>query len=96
MSIVGGLDIHRKQLTFDWVDDQSGKWEYGRIAPANRRHLAGWLPRFDPAVAGPVEFAMEGCAGWRYIAEEMAKSGVSRTWPIRPTRPRCVARSGGP
>jgi transposase len=76
MSIVGGLDIHRKQLTFDWVDEQSGKWERGRISPADREHLAGWLTRFDPATAGPVAFAMEGCTGWRYIAEEMSKAGV--------------------
>ena len=73
MSIVGGLDIHRKQLTFDWVDEQNGTWERGRIIPADRKHLADWLTRFDPA-GGPVAFAMEGCTGWRYIAEEMAKS----------------------
>ncbi len=76
MSIVGGLDIHRKQLTFDWVDEQNDKWERGRIAPADREHLADWLTRFDPATAGPVAFAMEGCTGWRYIAEEMDKAGV--------------------
>src|SRR3954449_5109597 len=40
MSIVGGLDIHRKQLTYDWVDEQNGKWERGRITPADREHLA--------------------------------------------------------
>jgi transposase len=61
MSIVGGLDIHRKQLTFDWVDEQNGKWERGRIAPADREHLADWLTRFTPATGGPVAFAMEGC-----------------------------------
>ena len=77
MSIVGGLDIHRKQLTFDWVDEQNDKWERGRISPADREHLAGWLTRFDPVVTGPVAFAMEGCTGWRYIAEEMAKAGVT-------------------
>jgi hypothetical protein len=70
------LGIHRKQLTFDWVDEQNGKGERGRITPADREHLADWLTRFDPAVAGPVAFAMEGCTGWRYIAEEMAKAGV--------------------
>jgi hypothetical protein len=75
MSIVGGLDIHRKQLTFDWVDERNGKWERGRIAPADREHLADWLTRFD-GVGQPVAFAMEGCTGWRYIAEEMAKAGV--------------------
>jgi transposase len=73
MSIVG---IHRKQLTFDWVDEQNDKWERGRISPADREHLADWLTRFDPAASGPVAFAMEGCTGWRYIAEEMGKAGV--------------------
>jgi transposase len=77
MSIVGGLDIHRKQLTFDWVDEQNQKWERGRITPADREHLADWLTRFDPALSGPVAFAMEGCTGWRYIAEEMDKAGVT-------------------
>jgi hypothetical protein len=76
MSIVGGLDIHRKQLAFDWVDEQNDKWERGRISPADREHLADWLTRFDPATSGPVAFAMEGCTGWRYIAEEMDKAGV--------------------
>jgi hypothetical protein len=75
MSIVGGLDIHRKQLTFDWVDEQNDTWERGRISPADREHLADWLTRLDPKVTGPVAFAMEGCTGWRYIAEEMAKAG---------------------
>jgi transposase len=76
MSIVGGLGIHRKQLTFDWVDEQDGTWERGRITPADREHLAGWLAQFEPT-GGPVAFAMEGCTGWRYIAEEMAKAGVT-------------------
>jgi hypothetical protein len=65
MSIVGGLDIHRKQLTFDWVDELNGKWGRGRIAPANREHLADWLTQFDPTTTGPVAFAMEGCTDWR-------------------------------
>src|SRR6266545_3000428 len=47
MSIVGGLDIHRNQLTFDWADKDSGRWERGRIAPADREHLARWLTQFD-------------------------------------------------
>ena len=39
MSIVGGLDIHRKQLTFDYVEVETGRWERGRIAPADREHM---------------------------------------------------------
>src|SRR6266545_851465 len=41
MSIVGGLDIHRNQLTFDWADKDSGRWERGRIAPADTAALRG-------------------------------------------------------
>jgi transposase len=74
MSIVGGLDIHRKQLTFDYVELETGRLERGRIAPADREHLAGWLSRFDGQA--PVAFAMEGCTGWRYVAEEMRNAGV--------------------
>jgi hypothetical protein len=29
MSIVGGLDIHRKQLTFDYVEVETGRLEHG-------------------------------------------------------------------
>jgi transposase len=43
MSIVGGLDIHRKQLTYDHVERETGRWERGRIAPADREHWpVGW------------------------------------------------------
>jgi transposase len=74
VSIVGGVDIHRKQLTFDYVEQETGRWERGRIAPADREHLAGWLARFDGVE--DVQFAMEGCTGWRYVAEEMRAAGV--------------------
>jgi transposase len=73
-SIVGGLDIHRKQLTFDYVEVETGRLARGRIVPADREHLAGWLSRFDGRT--PVAFAMEGCTGWRYVAEEMRHTGV--------------------
>jgi transposase len=35
-----GVDIHRKQLTFDYVERETGRWERGRIVPADREHLA--------------------------------------------------------
>ena len=43
MSIIGGLDVHRAQITFDWVDRQSGEARRGRIAPATRTALRAWL-----------------------------------------------------
>ena len=42
MPIVGGLDIHRKQLTFDYLDTETGEVKRGQIAPADRAHLRAW------------------------------------------------------
>jgi transposase len=75
MSIVGGLDIHRKQLTFDYLDTATGEVKRGQIAPADRVHLRSWLARF--AGRDDVAFALEGCTGWRYVAEELAGAGVA-------------------
>jgi hypothetical protein len=75
MSIVGGLDIHRKQITFDYLDTATGEVRRGQIAPADRAHLRAWLVRF--AGRGDVAFALEGCTGWRYVAEELAAAGVT-------------------
>lgn len=74
MAIVGGLDIHRKQITFDCLDTETGELLRGRIAPADRRHLAEWLDRL--VARGEVDLAFEGCTGWRYVAEELARAGV--------------------
>ena len=75
MPIVGGLDIHRKQLTFDYLDTVTGEVKRGQIAPADRAHLRAWLARF--AGRDDVAFALEGCTGWRYVAEELAAAGVA-------------------
>ena len=75
MPIVGGLDIHRKQITFDYLDTATGEVKRGQIAPADRAHLRSWLVRF--AGRNDVAFALEGCTGWRYIAEELAAAGIT-------------------
>jgi hypothetical protein len=75
MPIVGGLDIHRKQITFDYLDTVTGEVKRGQIAPADREHVRAWLARF--AGCGDVAFAVEGCAGWRYVAEELAAAGIA-------------------
>jgi len=75
MSIVGGLDIHRKQITFDYLDTATGQVRRGQVSPADREHLRAWLARF--AGRGDTAFALEGCTGWRYVAEELAAAGVT-------------------
>ena len=46
-SIVGGFDIHRKQLTSGYLDLVSGEVRRGQITPADRGHLRSWLARLD-------------------------------------------------
>jgi hypothetical protein len=75
MPIVGGLDIHRRQITFDYLDTVTGEVRRGQIVPADREHLRAWLARF--AGRDEVAFAVEGCAGWRYVAEELAAAGIA-------------------
>lgn len=74
MAIIGGLDIHRAQLTYDYVDIATGEVRTGRIAPANRAQLRVWLERFHDV--GDVAFALEGCTGWRYVVEELVRAGA--------------------
>jgi transposase len=74
MPIVGGLDVHRAQLTFDYVDGETGEVWGGRIAPADRPHLRRWLERFEGRT--DVAFALEGCTGWRYVVEELERGGI--------------------
>jgi transposase len=73
MSIIGGLDVHRSQITYDWVDSDSGQRQRGQLAPAHRAHLRGWLEQFAGRQAA---FALEGCTGWRYVVEELQRAGI--------------------
>jgi transposase len=47
----------------------------GRISPADRESLRGWLSRFDGAQ--DVDFAVEGCTGWRYVVEELHRAKIT-------------------
>ncbi len=74
MTVVGGIDVHRAQLTFDYVDLDSGEVFRGRIMPADRARLRRWLERFTDQTG--VAFALEGCTGWRYVVEELQRAGI--------------------
>ena len=73
MTMIGGLDVHRQQITFDYVDDD-GLVHWGQIRPATRARLRDWLAKHCPY--GDGEFAVEGCTGWRYVSEELAVAGA--------------------
>jgi transposase len=73
MTMVGGLDVHRQQITFDYVDGD-GLVRWGRIRPATRATLRRWLGEHFPD--GDGEFALEDCTGWRYVSEELAAADV--------------------
>jgi len=73
MGIVGAFDIHRGQLTYDYVRTETGEVRRGQIRPADRQHLRGWLTGFQGEEG--VAFAVEACTGWRYVAEELRRAG---------------------
>jgi transposase len=87
MPIVGGLDIHRKQVTFDYPGTGTGQVRRGQISPAGREHLRAWLARF--AGREDTAFAVEGCAGWRYVA--LRREALSVRVEVRDLRLRPVA-----
>ena len=77
MSMVCGLDLHRRQITFDVLDSVSGEVWRGRLWQPDRERFRRWLCR---EVAGrangePVAMAVEGCTGWRYVVEEIVAAG---------------------
>jgi transposase len=86
---VGGLDIHRKQVTFDYPGTGTGTGQVrrGQVSPADREHLRGWLARF--AGRDDAAFAVEGCTGWRYVA--LRREALSVRVEVRDLRLRPVA-----
>jgi acyl-CoA synthetase (AMP-forming)/AMP-acid ligase II len=74
MAIVGGLDIHRRQITYDYLDTGSGETRRGQLSPATRLELRAWLARF---AGQPTAFALEATTGWRFVAEELERAGIA-------------------
>src|SRR4051812_1309009 len=71
--IACGFDVHRAQITFDLVDQQTGELRRGRIVPATREQLRLWLSKVDTA---RLVVAVEGTTGWRFVAEEVEAAGA--------------------
>jgi transposase len=77
MDIVGGFDVHRKQITFDYIEMESGEVHRGKIRPANRQSLRSWLEHFSEQFPEhEAAIAVEATTGWRYVIEELQRAGV--------------------
>src|SRR5438128_12085731 len=72
MGIVVALDVHRNQITYKALDRDTGELRRGRITPATRSELRGWLEQF---AGDAVEFVVEGTTGWRFVVEEIERAG---------------------
>src|SRR4029450_7313047 len=73
MAIVGGLDIHRRQITYDILDTTTGETRTGQLTPPPRLELPPSLARFPGQRAN---FALEATTGWRFVAEELQHAGA--------------------
>ena len=75
MTILGGLDVHRAQITFDYLDSETGEVCNGQIRPATRDAVREWLAARFTGAAG-VKLAVEACTGWRFVVEELQRAGI--------------------
>ena len=90
MAIVGAFDVHRSQLTYDYVDTGTGEIRLGQIRPADRGRLRAWLARFEGEK--DVAFAVEACTGWRYVVDELRRAGCE----VHLAEPADLSRERGP
>ena len=73
MTMIGGLDVHRGQITYDWVDRDTGEAGRGQVRPATRAAFRSWLAQLP---SGEGEFAVEATTGWRFVVEELVDCGL--------------------
>jgi transposase len=77
VDIVGGFDVHRKQITFDYIEMDSGEVHRGKIRPATRQSLREWLDEFTERLSGKqIAIAVEATTSWRYVVEEIKRAGI--------------------
>ncbi len=74
MRIIGAFDVHRKQITFKWLDRETGEVRRGHIMPALRETVREFLVPFKGRAA---HFALEATTGWRFVAEELSRAGLT-------------------
>ena len=72
MAIVAGFDVHRRQITFDALDTETGEVTRGRI-DASPAAVRVWTER----LAGrEVHVAVEACTGWLFVCDALVAAGA--------------------
>jgi transposase len=72
MAIVAGFDVHRRQITFDALDTDTGEVTRGRI-DATPAAVRGWVYRFK---GSEVHVAAEACTGWLFVCDALVAAGA--------------------
>jgi hypothetical protein len=83
MAIAGVFDIHRRQVTFDYLDTVTGQVRRGRIDPASRAALRDWLEQFtgqpDVTFAGSTKQMRRICS----ISLTHTRQAFARSWLLK-------------
>ena len=72
MTIVAGFDVHRRQITFDALDTDTGELMRGRI-DATPGAVERWATRFE---GREVQVALEACTGWLFVSQALERAGA--------------------
>src|SRR3954447_2537902 len=73
MAIVAGFDVHRRQITFDALDTETGEVTRGRI-DASPAAVRLWTERL---AAREVHVAVEACTGWLFVCDALLAAGAT-------------------
>ena len=99
MDIVGGFDVHRKQITFDYIEMETGELHRGKIRPATRESLREWLDEFTERFSGKqAAIAVEATTAMALRRRGAPKKGLdsSLTWRNRRRAGHCKAARSEP
>jgi len=72
MTIVAGFDVHRRQITFDALDTETGELTRGRI-DATPAAVERWVAGFERR---EVQVALEACTGWLFVSRALERAGA--------------------
>jgi transposase len=72
MAIVAGFDVHRRQITFDALDSETGEVSRGRI-DATPAAVSAWVRRLK---GSGVKVAVEACTGWLFGCDALVAAGA--------------------